>query len=218
MSFIKPAKLAALVFIVLTGIVLPTSAQVVVFSSFGPGNSFNINNGEGVTGASYTHGYQGISYAFTPSSTGDLSAIEIGIGHSSGSGRVNFFIAQDTGGIPGNILENYLNVYCPGKFGQSYAPLVLTSTTQPLLEAGTTYWVCAEPADNTSVCAWNVNLNVTASEGFENSPWSWEPAGSFYAGAFAVNVTPVPEPSMAWLSLLGISLFFCRLTLHYTDN
>src|SRR6266850_479269 len=90
---------------------------------------------------------------------GNVSAITLAIFRQGGSGRANFFLAQDTGGAPGTILESYLNLLSPNGL------LTLNSSAKPLLQAGVTYWLCAEPADSTAVNGWYEN-NQNYTPGF----------------------------------------------------
>jgi hypothetical protein len=127
-----------------------------------------------------------------------------------GSGRANFFMAQDNGGgIPGAILESYLNVLSPNGL------LTLDSSSQPLLQAGVKYWLCAEPADSTAVNGWfENNQNYTPGFAFERSQWGWsaftDPTHSPPSGVFRVTLTPVPEPSTLVFAGLGFSLLTFR--------
>jgi hypothetical protein len=200
MSFIKPAKLAALVFIALTGIVLPTHSQVVVYNSFGPGYAYNTGHWV-VGGASSPHGYQGHAEYFTPGISGYLSSVQLATyRQASGSGLSNFYIAQDNGsGTPGIILESFASVL------NVTGLLTLNSTVKPLLQAGTEYWLCDEPTASDSYNGWYQN-NQGVTNGFaaESSEWGWYPAPapvpingvSITDGVFRVSVTPVPEPSV----------------------
>ena len=176
---------------------------VVVFDSFGPGNTYLTTVGWGVEGASVTAGYRGQAEWFVPGIAGSLSTVQLAMFRSSGSGRANFYLAQDNGGIPGTILESYLNVLSPG------GVLTLTSTAQSLLQAGNEYWLCAEPADSTTVSGWYYNnQNYHPGFAFERSQWGWsaftDTAHSPSSGVFRVSVTPIPEPSVAGLAILGV--------------
>src|SRR5438552_3307127 len=91
-------------------IILP---PVVVFNSFGPGNTFNTTIGWGVSGGSSSGSYRGQAEWFVPGTSGNLSSIQLAMFRGSGSGRSNFYIAQDNSGIPGDILETYPNVLSP---------------------------------------------------------------------------------------------------------
>jgi hypothetical protein len=206
----KPIKLAVLTFIALAGIVVPTPAQVVVFNSFGPGNTYNSGVVWAVTGASASGGYRGQAEFFTPGISGYLSSIQLATYRLGGSGLSNFYIAQDNGsGIPGTILESFTSVL------NANGLLTLNSTAKPLLQAGTEYWLCDEPAAGNSDNGWyQNNQNYTNGFAFERSEWGWEAVTSHApsSGVFRVSVTPVPEPSVTGLATLCVGgLLFLRL-------
>lgn len=207
----KPIKLAVLTFIALAGIVVPTPAQVVVFNSFGPGNTYNSGVVWAVTGASASGGYRGQAEFFTPGISGYLSSIQLATYRLSGSGLSNFYIAQDNGsGIPGTILESFTSVL------NANGLLTLNSTAKPLLQAGTEYWLCDEPAADNSYNGWyQNNQGYAPGIAFERFPWSWAAVTADHApnsGVFQVSVTPVPEPSVTGLATLSVGcLLFLRL-------
>jgi hypothetical protein len=204
----KPIKLAVLTFIALAGILVPTTAQVVVFNSFGPGNTYNSGILWAVSGASTSAGYRGQAEFFTPGISGYLSSILLATGRVSGSRYSNFYIAQDNGsGIPGTILESFTSVQ------NANGLLTLNSTVQPLLQAGTEYWLCDEPTADNSYNGWyQNNQGYAPGFAFERSEWGWEAvSGPPNSGVFRVSVTPVPEPSVTGLATLCGCLLFLRL-------
>jgi hypothetical protein len=207
----KPIKLAVLTFIALAGIVVTTPAQVVVFNSFGPGNTYNSGIVWAISGASISGGYRGQAEFFTPGISGYLSSILLATyRESGGSGYSNFYIAQDNGsGIPGTILESFTNIQ------NANGLLTLNSTVQPLLQAGTEYWLCDEPTADNSYNGWYENNQGYANGfAFERSEWSWAaiPPPAPSSGVFRVSVTPVPEPSVTGLATLCVGcLLFLRL-------
>lgn len=186
------------------------STVVYVYNSFGPGNTYDTSTVWGVDGASATGGYRGQAEWFVPGISGDFTTVQLALYRASGSGRVNIYLAQDNGGgIPGTILESYLNVFSPG------GVVTLTSTMHSLLQAGDKYWICAEPADATTYGGWYQNSqNVINGFAFERSPWSWsaftDTAHSPPSGVFSLSVVPVPEPSTVGLALLGGALLARR--------
>jgi hypothetical protein len=199
---------AALLIFVLSSVAFPASSQenllspVVVFDSFGPGNTYLSSVVWGVSGASTSGGYRGQAEWFLPGISGNLSSVVLATFRSSGSGRSNFYLAQDNGGIPGTILESYLNVQ-----NNPNGLLTLTSAGQPLLQAGTKYWLADEPADLTTVNGWfENNQSFTNGFAFERSQWGWQAADHAASGVFRVSVTPVPEPTAFALIGLGVCL------------
>lgn len=206
----KLIQLAVFTYIALANIVVPAGAQVVVYDSFGPGNAYNSGVVWAVSGTSTSGGYRGQAEFFAPGISGYLSSIQLATYHASGSALSNFYIAQDNGsGIPGVILEAYLNVQNVNGL------LTINSTGRPLLQAGQKYWICDEPAASNSYNGWYQNSqNVINGFAFERSVWSWsaftDTAHSPPSGVFRVSVTPVPEPATAGLLLLGGCLFARR--------
>ena len=181
-------------------------SPVYIYDSFGPGNTFDNSFAYwGVYGASGSVGYVGHAESFVPALSGNLDTVQVACGQlSSGTGLVNFHVAADNGGTPGAMLESFMNVVAPASSSSSFI-VTMNSITQPLLHAGTTYWLYAEPAENTSAMGWFVNnqgyRNDYAQEG---PPGQWTSASiTFEAnGVFDVIVTPVPEPSMVtWLAM-----------------
>jgi hypothetical protein len=206
MSIIKPAKLAALVFTALAGTIIPAPAQVVVYNSFGPGNTYDSGIVWGVSGASTSGGYRGQAEFFTPGISGDLSSVQLATYREGGSGLSNFYIAQDNGdGTPGTILESFTSEL------NASGLLTLNSTVKPLLQAGTEYWLCDEPtADNSDNGWYENNQGVANGFAYERSEWGWSaiPAPAPDSGVFRVSVNPVPEPSVvAWDITCGCCLF-----------
>jgi len=187
---------------------LAAAQTVVVFDSFGAGNSYNTSVAWGVSGGATSGGYRGQAEWFVPDASGNLTASTLAMFQQGGTGRVNYFMAQDNGsGIPGTILETYNNTLTPTGL------LTLNSSTHPFLQAGLTYWLCAEPADSTTSNAWFENNQGRAlGFAFERSQWGWSavnPGLNLNSGVFRISVTPVPEPTTCGLVALG----FCLLAL-----
>jgi hypothetical protein len=206
----KPIRWAVLIFIALAGIVISTPAQVVVFNSFGPGNTYDSGILWGISGASTSYGYRGQAEFFTPGISGYLSSILLATEREGGSGFSNFYIAQDNGsGIPGTILESFANVL------NADGLLTLNSTAKPLLQAGTEYWICDEPTAGNSYNGWYQNsLGYAPGFAFERSEWDWSAVPAEHSpnsGVFQVSVTPVPEPAVTGLGALCGCLLFLRL-------
>ena len=185
----------------LAAAMVPAHAQVVAFNSFGTGHSYSTATVWGVSGPATSGGYRDQAEFSTPGSTGFPSSIELATCHISGSTLSNFYIAQDNGsGVPGTILETFANVV------NANGLVTLNSPSKPLLQAGTQYWLCDEPATSTSYNGWYEN-NQGDDNGFafERSEWSWAaiPGPTETSGAFEILETPVPEPGTVGLALLG---------------
>jgi len=201
----KAIGLVELAFVVLAGISIPSHAQVIVFDSFGPGNTYG-GVVWGVSGAaSAAPGYRGQAEFFTPAVSGDLDSIEVATYHVSGSDLSDFYIAQDNGsGILGANLESFLNVQNVDGL------LTLDSTPDVLLQAGTEYWLCDVPAASTSYNGWYQNDQGQANGfAYERSPSGWMSASGADSGVFEITVTCFPDK--AWTMELGIMSGCCIL-------
>lgn len=188
------------------GIAKLHAVPIVVYNSFGASNSYLTSTAWGVEGGSAISGYRGQAEFFTPSVSGTLTSIQLAMFKSKGSGLCNFSVAQDNGGTPGTILESFTDVLSPNGL------LTLTSITQPLLQAGVEYWICAEPADATTVSGWYYNNQGIANGfAFERAQWSWAPISAPYApdsGVFSVTVNFVPD-QISTAALLALALGGC---------
>jgi len=206
----RAVRLPSCVLALLSSLVVPASAttSTVVFNSFGPGNTYNASVVWGITGAATSSGYRGQAEFFVPSGSGALSSITLPTYRQSGSGRSDFFIAEDNGfGTPGDILESFLNTA-----NNNNGLLMLNSVAKPQLQAGMKYWLCDEPADSTTINGWFEGQSYSPGFAFERSEWGWSfvaPPSVPPSGVFSVSVVPVPEPS-AVLLLPGLFLFLRR--------
>lgn len=206
----KPIGLAVCALVAVNGVFVAAGSQVVVYDSFGPGNSYNSGVAWAVSGDSTSGGYRGQAEFFIPGISGNLAGLQVATYHVSGSTLSNFYIAQDDGnGIPGVVLEAYLNVQ------NVNGTQSIGSLTHPLLQAGQKYWLCDEPATSDAYNGWYQNSqNVINGFAFERAEWSWsaftDTAHSPPSGVFRVTVTPVPEPSGLELTLLSLCLLAVR--------
>lgn len=192
----------------------PVQSSIYVYDSFGPGNTFDNSYAYwGVSGASGAGGYVGHAESFVPTLSGNLDAVQVAcVQLSSGTGLVNFHVAADNGGTPGAMLESFMNVVAPASSSSSFL-VTMNSNTQPLLHAGTTYWLYAEPAENTTAMGWFVNNQGYRNDyAQESPPGEWTSASVTFGanGVFAVSVTPVPEPSMLTLLAVGAMASLAR--------
>jgi hypothetical protein len=189
------------------------SAQPPVFAynSFGPGNSYVTYADWGVYGASNPGGFIGHAEQFVPTLSGNLYTVQAAVGQlSGGTGLVNFYVAADNGGTPGATLDSFLNVLAPAPVS---GLVTMNSITQPLLQAGTTYWLYVEPAQTTTAVGWYVNDQGYANNYAQEGPpgvWSSAPITFGSNGAFDISVVPVPEPSILGLMILGAGSFSIR--------
>ena len=188
-------------------------SAVYVYNSFGPGNTFVTYADWGIQGASASGGYVGHGELFVPTLSGNLQSVQLALVTLSGGTSVaNFYVAANNGGTPGPVLASFMNVVAPASSSGSFL-VTLNSVTQPLLQAGTTYWLYGEPAASTTAIGWLVNNQGYANNYAQENPpgvWTSGPVTFGANGVFDVSVTPVPEPSIAGLLILGAGCFFIR--------
>jgi hypothetical protein len=127
------------------------------FSSFGPDKgheealAWPLNGGATGT-AEKPIEYRAQAEWFAPQVSGRLNAIELPLAVRH-SGTLNFFIAEDHYGFPGEKLEQFTNVAVqPG--AELQEAIVLKSVMKPRLHAGRKYWFGVEPVDTATACVW----------------------------------------------------------------
>lgn len=188
---------------VLAGAVLPSRAGIVVYDTFGPGDSY-LGGGWSILGAGVSFGPQSVAASFTPGVSGNLEAVTLATFHSFGTDSMLVQVIEDSGGLPnGSILESFSAPLSGGVH-------LLNSVGNPLLSAGTTYWVAVLPGASDSNGAWNLNnQGLTGPLAFESGS-GWIGDGGALP-AFRVEVTEVPElegtACMAALGLLGFGFW-----------
>jgi hypothetical protein len=190
---------------------LHCSAQgLTSFTTFGqPGNIYNTSAGWLVNGsANPPQPFVGEAFAFTATASGYLSQLSLAV---AGNGNpatslANITIARNSGAnLPGTTLERFLNVSCPGRIGLNNPITSLASSVNPFLQSGSIYWLYVEAATPTSsVTVYQNSLGLLAPQAQEFSPSGWIAKGNKTTFAFAVEVTPVPEPSTIALAAFGI--------------
>ena len=106
-----------------------------------------------------------------------LETVELALQNQGGaSDAVEIQLLASDAGSPGNLIESFGVVSDLPDFGTSNSILILvTSSLQPLLEAGTEYFVAVLPADPETETAWN-NNRIGANGGVflsaDDGPWS----------------------------------------------
>jgi hypothetical protein len=172
-----------------------------IFTNFGAGSSYDITTGSPVgngldsTGFTYAQGD-----TFVSSTTANLGSIAIALSYLSvPTDPITVALMQDAGDQPGDVLESFS--VDPGSLsalGTNNSPVVLTSLLNPLLTAGTRYWITVSSPVTNSI-AWNLNkIGDTAEEALSSDGGAtWFSPSGLTAGAFEVDSQdqpPVPKP------------------------
>jgi hypothetical protein len=182
-------------------------ASTILFNNFGPGYSYDEVQARPITGPLSGQEWWDVAAAFVPSVTGNLESIAVAITYTSGTANlVNLGLYNDAGGEPGTtVLESWtLTSLAPA--GTDNSPAWAMSTLQPLLSAGTRYWIVgSEPAGSDTVVGWCLNEAGTLGlTGSRNNQKAWGVDDINVVPAFQVNALDVPEPGT--MALMGLGL------------
>jgi hypothetical protein len=190
-------------FVVAASIAAPTRGSV-VYSSFGPGDSYDATVGWAVFGADSVFGYQlDMGFQFQSGSTAALTRIDAAFRLHDGTGAVDFSLYADDGsGHLGSLIETFSNV---GPFDDAPTIVSAFSTLHPILTSGQMYWLVASTVDDGSNISWNFNdLSTTGNalgrrDGAEPRYYS-----DLDQSVFRVSGQAIPEPASIVLCGLGI--------------
>ena len=188
-------------------------ADVILFTNFGAGFSYNTSGGNFVGNA-----FDGNNYAegdtFTPTTSDDFTSLDIALSCAFACpDNLTVSLDANNAGVPGAKLESFTVAGTSlGALGVNNAPVVLNSVGPPvLLTAGTQYWVTVSSDLNDSI-AWNWNsTGDTSSEAISpDGGTTWFAPSGLTPGAYQVNgvppVTTVPEPGALWLLATALLL------------
>lgn len=112
---------------------------------------------------------------FTPASDATIKTIDVAVGWVSGANRVVINLAEDAGGVPGNVLRSF-PVTGLGSFGDCCQ--LAEVSTHVHVTGGTPYWIFLSTDDTskTTWAAWPFNstdqtdtINVA---GYDGSSWT----------------------------------------------
>jgi hypothetical protein len=187
-------------------------AASLIYSNFGPGSSYNTSQANPVGNA-----FDGSAYAEgnTFSLGGDATFTSLRIALSCFAFCTDPFfvtVSRDAGNQPGTPLETF--VVSPGvlgTLGANNSPLVLTSVLNPILIAGTRYWITARADLNDSI-GWNLNsTGDPAAEALStDGGLTWFSPSGNTPGAFELSGI-VPEPASTGLVLCAVLVLYVVL-------
>jgi hypothetical protein len=199
----KRPVLLAVVFGIVLGPVVSSEAAI-IFSTFGPGDSFAPNSYWGA-GRDFTGRTWASAMAFSPTSTADLDRIEVPVAWFEGTNSIRVQLLEDNAGSPGDVLEAFALANLPSH-DDTYFPTVLDSVLHPELVAGAQYWLTVLPGADDTFVGWNMSWPKVRGwlAGSFDVGVTWYPPSDARLAAFQIEGADVPEPiSLIIWSVLG---------------
>jgi hypothetical protein len=196
----KLSSLAALLVFVLPG-GTPVNAATIVFNNIPASPAYYQNAGNWL--GTLANQYAITATTFTPSASGQLDELTLGLFYVSGANSVTLRLSPDTGGLPGTPIWQANVPPAPG-FGSL---LSVTGIGGPMLNASQTYWLeGVAPVTPTTLHAWETNNQGDAGPTISS--------GNYIANTqrFSLRVgvlsnTPEPASCLMMLSgMLGLTL------------
>jgi hypothetical protein len=219
----KSAATFLMALMLIWGAATPAQADISIFSNLGPNDSYNGSSGWPL-GTSGGTNYYVIGFAFSADATANLSTIQVAAALIQGPNHLTIDLDADAGNAPGSTIESFTITGAMPQFGSYSSGHLVTATSllNPLLSAGSQYWVVLSvPDDGTSFAAWDLGFNgdrgpghftnhgIVQVDGTEN----WRGAMSITGEAISV-ASSVPEPSgfaiVVISALAGLGYFWKR--------
>src|SRR5262245_55947699 len=187
----------------------------IIFTTFGPGDSYQTGGGWEERGSSFGPGPLRIAFPFTVGGVEDFTfdGARLALSYVGGFNQTPpLRLYADAAGPPGAVLEEIPgSLEQLGPFRDNNPPVVFTSTVHTTLQHGQTYWLLPlAPGDLLFI--WNTNdrgLAGTQASSDHEEPTSWRLIPDQTLPAFEVNgspivgAAPVPEPSALARSGVG---------------
>jgi hypothetical protein len=198
----KKASYLLATLVLCCGTARQVAADVILFNDYGPGYTYIIGTGWTIGGPTSPVGSFETASEFTPVTTGVVTSVAFGDSLVTGTNTVTMSIAADKGGTPGAILGSFTFDNQMGNFGSQHPPLTAISVVQPLLTAGTNYFLLASTSGSDIWAAWNSNnQGVSGTQlSSQNGGTSWTTHSNVTLGAFEIfgsSSVAAPEPSSA---------------------
>ncbi len=195
--------LAATVVVMCATAPVPANASTIVFTNlpnsapFFFAGGFTISDETSAKGIDFDQGG-----TFTPSADYTLDSVTVPFFLVSGNDAFDLWLMSDSSGVPGSIIDTLHFTNVPGGSGSL---LTAASVLNPVLSAGTPYWLIASALGDGQL-AWHPNNTGDKTLATRQDDGAFT-VFNVNAPAFEVDGTPVaPVPEPASLTLLGLGL------------
>jgi hypothetical protein len=191
------------------------NAQSVVYSTFGPGMTFNFGTAYPIFPPTFPFGEpvpHEIAASFVPSDNVQLSKIDIAVVYNVGDGVIDSLarnagavveLLTDAGGQPGTVLETWTVAGPLPLLGNPSAPLqALTATSSIQLISGNRYWVEVMQVGLNGFVDWSESLsaNGTFLDSEDGSTWTVD-SSSTILPAFDVVGGPLSAANFEYMGV-----------------
>jgi len=217
----KSPILAALILGVVGAIAAaPAFADSTLYSTLGPGSSYNASGFWGVEGSYYSY-HQVVAMPFSLATGATVDDAVLGLSNGVGDNTpLNVYIETDSSGSPGSILASLTQVGTVPSYNSGGGLVDFTCSGIDCDLGSGSYWLVASEPDNNSFDIWywvynnaatNVELNFSGSP---TGPWVSEagsPGSPFEIDGNYATVTPEPSGLLLLASgLAGLGLMVRR--------
>lgn len=194
-------------------VVAPGWSSTLMFSSFGPGESFGTGTQSYQVGSSGFDTQQQLAIAFTATFTGTFHSVRLAGNHNFGVNDFSVVLAAGNSGLPGAAIEEISGITLTESPDVGVTTVV--STAQSTLSQGVAYWIilaATDPANTGGGWSWGSGVSGTFAVRNSFGPgWFLSPLELPSLAVYASrNDGPeVPEPSTALL-VGALALLVCR--------